>query len=145
MLEESVGSDFLSVIQEPSNSFRIYILFLIVVCAATSVKLIRIWLPAPPFRLSRQSKNPDYLKLLRISAHSLSHWMGITFLGWAIASSTAVYTVCSGLLLEKATGWAVIQFVIRDFAMAFGMALWVVLFIFLVRWHVSARIERLRD
>jgi len=145
MLQESVGSDFLNVIQEPSNSFRIYILFLMMICAATSVKLIQIWRTAPPFRLSRQAKNPDYLKLLRISAHSLSHWMGVTFLGWAIASSTALYEVCSGLLLEKATGLAVIQFVIRDFAMTFVMAMWVVLFVFLVRWHVSARIERLRD
>ncbi len=144
MLSESVGWDVLNLIREPSNSSRIYILLLIVVCAATSVELIQIWRPAPPFRLSRQAKNPDYLRLLRVSAHSLSQWMRLTLLGWAISGSTALYKVCSGLLLEKATGLAVIQFVIRNFAMTFAMALWVVLFVFLVRWHVSVRIERLR-
>jgi hypothetical protein len=118
---------------------------LIVVCCMTVVRLIRIWWTAPPFRSSWQVQNPDYLKLLRISSRSLSHWIGCTFLGWAILSSTVLYDVCNGMRNEKATGLGVILFVIQDFSMALTMALWVVLFVFLVRWHVSARIERLRD
>jgi branched-subunit amino acid transport protein AzlD len=145
MLQESVGWDTQNLIREPSTSFKIYLMFLIVVCVATIIKLIRVWRGAPPFRLSSQAKNPDYLKLLRISSHSLSHWIGCTFLVWAILSSTAVYDVCRGMQNEKATGLAVILFVIQDFSIALSMALWVVLFVFLVRWHVSGRIARLRD
>ncbi|HLM80881.1 MAG TPA: hypothetical protein VK302_09625 [Terriglobales bacterium] len=145
MLQESVGWDTQNLIREPSTSFKIYMLFLIVVCVVTIVKLMRVWRAAPPFRLSSQAKNPDYLKLLRISSRSLSHWIGFTFLGWAILSSTTLYNVCSEMRREDVTGLGGILFVIQDFSMALSMALWVVLFVFLVQWHVSSRIGRLRD
>jgi hypothetical protein len=145
MLQESVGWDTQNLIREPSTSFKIYMLFLVVVCVVTIIKLIRVWCGALPFRLHHQAKNPDYLKLLRISSHSLSHWINCIFLAWAILQSTVVYDVCRGMRNEKTTGLAVILFVIQDFATALSMALWVVLFVFLIRWHVSARIERLRD
>jgi len=145
MLQESVGWDSQNLIREPSTSFKIYMLFLIVVCIATIIKLIRVWRTALPFRLSSQAKNPDYLKLLRTSSRSLSHWIGCTFLAWAILSSTAIYDVCRGMRNEKVTGMGVILFVIQDFSTALSMALWVVSFVFLVRWHVSNRIEHLRD
>jgi len=145
MVQESVAWDTLNMIKEPSGGYRVYVLFLIVVCIATGFQLIRIWRLAPPFRFSRQVKNPEYLKLLRVSSHALSHWMALVFLGWAFASSFVVYRVCAGVDLQKATGLAVLQFLIRDLAMTFGMALIVVLLIFLARWHVSNRIETFRD
>src|SRR5258708_18186486 len=143
MVQASVGWDPQNLILEPSHSLRIYMLFLIVVCVATIIKLIRVWRGAPPFRLSSQAKNLDYLQLLRISSHSLSHWIGCTFLAWAILSSTVVYDVCRGLQNEKATGLAVILFLFQDFSSALSITLWVVLFVFLARWHVSGRIARL--
>ena len=145
MLQESVGWDTQNLIREPSTSFKIYMLFLIVACVATMIKLIRVWRTAPPFRLSSQAKNPGYLKLLRTSSRSLSHWIGCTLLGWAILSSTALYKFCNGMLNEKVTGRTVILLVIRDFSTLLSMALWVILFLLLVQWHVSARIEHLRD
>lgn len=145
MLQESVDWDTQNLIREPSTSFKIYMLFLIVVCVVTIIKLIRVWRGAPPFRLSSEAKNPDYLKLLRTSSSSLSHWIGCTFLGWAILSSATLYDLCKGMLNEKVTGRVVILLVVRDFSTALSMALWVVLFVFLARWHVSTRIECLRD
>lgn len=145
MLQESVTLDPQNLIVEPSISQRIYVLFLVVVCVVTIIKLIRVWRTALPFRLSSQSKNPSYLKLLRISHRSLSHWIGCVFLAWAILSSTAIYNFCHGMLYEKVTGRIVILFATRDLFTSLSMALWVVLFVFLVRWHVSNRIERLRD
>jgi hypothetical protein len=142
MIDESVGWD--PVVQEPSIAFRLYLLFLVIACSVTVVRLIRIWLAVPPFS-SKGASDPDYIKLLRKSSLSLFHRIGCTFLGWAILCATTLYVVCRGLLDEKATGWAVIQFMIRDISLELGMALWVVSFIFLVRWHVSNRIERLRD
>ena len=145
MLQESVGSDSLDLIREPSASFKIYMLFLIVVCIVTIIKLIRVWRTTLPLRLSRQSKNPEYLKLLRTSSRSLSYWIGRTCFAWAILSSMAIYDVCSGMRNEKTTGMGVILFVIQDFSMALSMALWVVFFVFLVRWHLSNRIEWLQN
>lgn len=143
MFQESVGWEPLTVIREPSTSFKVYLLFLIVVCAVTSVKLVRIWRVAPPFRPSRRANDPGYQKLLRMSGRSLSQWIECTFLGWGILTSTTLYDVCNGVMNEKATGSGVIAFVIRDFSTALIMALCVVSFVFLVRWHVFARFERL--
>jgi hypothetical protein len=145
MLQESVGWDPQHLIREPSTSFKVYVLFLMVVCGATSIKLIRIWRAAPPFRPSRRVNDPNYLKLLRTSCRSLSHWIGCTFLGWGILAATTLYDFCNGMMMEKTTERAVILFMLRDFSTALSMALWVALFVFMVRWHVTARIERLPD
>jgi hypothetical protein len=143
MLQESVG--WQPIIREPSTNFTIYILFLIVVCVATIVRLARVWVGAPPFRLSRQEKNRDYLRLLQVSVNSLSHWIGCTFLAYAILDCASVGGICRGMQDEKLTPWAALLIVIPEFSMALSMALWVVLFVFLVRWHVSSRISSLRD
>jgi hypothetical protein len=45
----------------------------------------------------------------------------------------------------KKMGSLEILFLVRDFSTAFTMALLVVLFLFLVRWHVLERIEHLRQ
>jgi hypothetical protein len=143
MIDESVGWD--PVVQEPSMAFRLDLLFLVIAAAVTVVRLIRVWLAVPPFWCSKRASDPDYIKLIRKSSLSLLHSIGCTFLVWAILCATTLYVVCRGLLDEKATGWAVIQFMIRGISLELGMALWVVSSIFLVRWHASNRIERLRD
>jgi hypothetical protein len=143
MLQESVS--WQPIIREPSTHFTIYILFLIVVCAATIIRLVRVWVGAPPFQLSRQGKNRDYLRLLQVSANSLSHWIGFTFLAYAILVCASVGNICRGMQGEKLTPFAVFLIVIPDFSMALSIALWVVLFVCLARWHVSSRITRLCD
>ena len=145
MLQETVTWDPQNMIVEPSIGQKIYVLFLVVVCVVTIVKLIRIWRVALPLRLSTQANNPSYLKLLRSTHGSLSYWMWCMFLGWGILSFTALYDFCNGMLNEKVTGRMVILLEIRELSTSLAMALWVVLFVFLVRWHVSNRIERLRD
>jgi hypothetical protein len=48
------------------------------------------------------------------------------------------------LLDSKSAGSFLILFVIQDFSTTLTMALLVVLFLHLVRWHMQKRIERLR-
>lgn len=145
MQQETVTWDPQNMIVEPSTSQKIYVLFLVVVCVVTIIKLIRVWRVALPFRLSTQANNPSYLKLSRSIHGSLSHWMWCMFLGWGVLSSTALYDFCNGMLNEKVTGRMVILLQIREFSALLATALWVVLFVFLIRWHVSNRIERLSD
>jgi len=123
---------------------KIYMLFLFAVCVVTSVKLIRVWRTAPPFRLSRRACSPAYLQLLETSGTSLKQWIGVTFLGWGIFASISVYDVCDRLLDDKRIGGFVILFVIQDFSTILTMALLVALFSFLARWHMLKRIEHLR-
>ena len=144
MLQESAAWDLRRITREPSTGMMIYVLFLFLVCIVTSVKLVRVWRAAPPFRLSRQASSPACLELLETSSSSLKQWMGSAFLGWGIFASISLTDVCSRLLDDKRIGSFVILFVIQDFSTALTMALLVVLFLFLVRWHMLKRIEHLR-
>jgi len=81
--------------------------------------------------------------LLQASGTSLKHWIRCTFLVWGIFASISIYDVCDRLLDEKRVGSFVILFVVQDFSTALTMALLVVLFLFLVRWHMLERIEQL--
>jgi hypothetical protein len=144
MVQESVTWDLRHMTRTPSTSTEIYILFLFIVCIVTSVKLVRIWRTARPFRLSGQAGSPSYLQLLETSSGSLKQWIGSTFLAWGICASINLTDVCSRLFNNPKIRIFEILFIILDFSTALTMALLVVLFLFLVRWHMLKRIEGLR-
>jgi hypothetical protein len=85
-----------------------------------------------------------FLQSLEISSTSLRQWIGLTLLAWGIFASVSLYHGCNRLLDSKSTGSFMILFVIQDFSTTLTMALLVVLFLYLVRWHMLKRIERLR-
>ena len=143
MPKESLTFDYQHLIREPSTSFKLYVLFLLVACVMTGSKLIRVWVAAPPFRLSRRANSPEYLGLLRRSSRSLKQWIGFVFLSYGILFSTSLYDVCNRLLGDNRWGSAVILLVIEDYAAGLSMALCVVVFVFLARWHMLKRVERL--
>jgi hypothetical protein len=145
MLQESATWDLQHMNPEPSTNMKIYMLFLFGVCIVTTVKLIRVWRAAPPFRLSRQASNPNYLRLLQTSGTSLKQWIGLTVLTSGVFASVTLYDFCRGLLMEKRTAREMILFAIQDFSTTLTMTLLVVLFSFLVRWHTLKRLEQLRQ
>jgi hypothetical protein len=144
MLQESATWDLRHMTREPSTSTKIHMLFLLVVCIVTTVKLIRVWRTAPPFRLSQRAGNPEYLRLLQTSGTSLRQWICLTVLTWGVFASVSLYDFCSGLLMEKRMAREMFLFAIQDFSTTLTMTLLVVLFSFLVRWHLLKRIEYLR-
>jgi len=127
--------------REPSASFKLYLLFLLIVGVMCCVKLLRIWWLAPPFKLSRQSKNTSYLRLLQITSRSIAQWIGLTFLGWGIYMSANLKNVCERLLAQKVVGSANMVFVLYDYAALLTVTLSTLLFLFVARWHVLRRID----
>jgi hypothetical protein len=130
-------------VSEPSTALKIYILFLLVVCIVMSIKLVRIWRIAAPFRAQRQRENPVYESLLQSTAASLKRWIKVTGFGWGIFASISVYHFCDRLLDQKTVGSLVVVFFVRDLSTTLTMALLVALFAFLVQWHIGRRIENL--
>jgi hypothetical protein len=127
----------------PSTNVKLYILFLLAVCVVTSVKLARLWIAAPPFRLNRQADNPVYLRKLSCAKNSLKQWMALTLLVWGIFTSVSVYDVCNTLLDEKVFGGLLLISLAGEFSTALTLCLVVVLYTLLVRWHVVMRVEYL--
>lgn len=143
MLQETTTWDLNRMIRGPSVGMRAYMLVLFIICAVTSIKLIRVWRVSPPFRLSRLANRPEYLQLLQASTRSLTQWIGLTFLSWGIFASVSLYDICDGLLNEKRIGSFIVLIIIEDFSSAFSMSLLLVLFLFVVRWHMLKRTELL--
>jgi hypothetical protein len=143
MLQESASTswDMRNMTSEPSAALKMCILFLFVVCIVTSIRLISLWRTAPPFRAQRQRDNSAYLSLLQSSAASLKRWISFTCLGWGIFASISLYNLCNRLLDDKRVGGLLVVFLIREFSTTLTMALLVVLFAFLVQWHITMRME----
>ena len=129
---------------EPSIGFNLYILFLLVACVVASAKLIKAWRGAGLFRSPHQIHNPAYVQNLDAASISLKHWIGCTFLVWGCYFTSHLYNVCSGLQASRTIGTQTILFVIQDFAAGLAMTFLAVLFLFVVRWYVVKRVERLR-
>ena len=145
MTQESVAIDYQNLIREPTTTFKLYVLFLVIVCVVTCIKLIRVWVAVPPFRASSKTASPEYSALLRRSSRSLKQWIGSVILSYALLFSTSLYGVCRDVLNDNRVGGAALFFVIEDYAAALSMAILVILMVFLVRWHLVRRIERLAE
>jgi hypothetical protein len=119
-------------------------LFLFAVCLLAIAKLVRLWWAAPPFRLERQERNSAYFRTLETSSSSLRQWITCTFLAWGIVASVVLYDFCNRLLGQKAVGRIEILLAIEGFSTVLSIALLVVFFLVLIRWHILKRIEQLR-
>ena len=145
MQQETVSIDYGSLIREPTTGFKLYLFFLLVVCVLTCVKLIRVWKVAPPFRASAMANTPEHIAMLRTTTRSLKQWIVSVVLAYGLLISTSVYNVCRDVLNDNRVGGTALWFVIQDYAVALTMALLVISFAFLARWHMLRRIERLGD
>jgi len=145
MFQEATTWDLRSVNPPVPPGFGLYLLFLLVAFLTSIAKLVRVWRPAPPFRLERQEKNSAYVQMLEVVSRSLRQWTTCTFLAWGILACHGLYEICNGLLSEKAVGHFVIIFVIKGFLMTLNMALLTALVLVLIRWHILRRIEWLRQ
>ena len=73
-------------IWEPSTSLKLYLLFLLLVCIFTTIKLARVWRTVAPFSRRHPEANPAYRGFLQASAASLQHLIGLTFLVMGISA-----------------------------------------------------------
>jgi hypothetical protein len=143
--EQGTGTwDLRTLMPGPSLGFKFYMLFLLVTWVTASVKIYRVWRAAPPFRLSRQSDSPSYLRQLQISSCSLQHWIGFTFLLWGTFASISLSGTSFRILNDRVITKAAILFGVIDCTMALNMALFTVIFLYVIRWYLAKRIERLQ-
>ena len=144
MLQVTGTWDLRTIQPHPSPLMQMYMWFLLVTCVLAVAKLIRGWIAAPPFRPRSVEKGELAARLLERMALSLSRWSKLTLLVCAVFLTTRLADISQRLMDEKVIGWFTILILTRDFAQALAFALWVVLFIYAVRWHVLHRISRLR-
>jgi hypothetical protein len=136
--------DYRNMVWEPSVGFRLYTLFLVIVCITAAGKLFKVWRAAPPFRLHFKASCATYIRDLKTCSSSLQQWIGLTFLGWGIFSSLELIDISSHFLEQGIVRGAGVLLLMANYATALSMALFVVLFLYISRWHMIKRIEWLQ-
>lgn len=142
--DSAVGWDPLSLPPHISPSARLYVLFLLVAVIGTIAKLVALWMSAPPFWLSRQKNNPDYLQRLQRARISIQQWLVCTLLGLGFVVSVDLFETSGRLLVTKPRDTSLILLAVRNLSVTPEMCWFVALFLFLAQWHLLNRIERLR-
>lgn len=145
MLQESGGliTSPVSIDREFWVGYKIYIWFLLLTFVWTAYRMLRVWYRVPPFFVRlQQSKDTGYLKLLEYSTRSFARWSGLVFLGWGLVTATTIYRTSYDLQREGVINAAEFLSPVGDLSASLCAALWVVLFLYLARWHLLNRIER---
>lgn len=124
---------------------KLYILLLFASCVAAIIKLFRIWRVALPFKFSRKQISAAYLRQLQASALSIRQWMGFTLITWAVLASFRLTEICRYVLYARAVPHTdVIMSDLVENATYLSMALLVVAFLYIIRWHLLTRGECIR-
>jgi hypothetical protein len=145
MLQESGGliTSPMSIDREFWIGYKIYIWFLLATFVWTTYRMLKVWYRVPPFFVrSQQSKDPGYFKFLEDLTSSFARWSGLVFLGWGLVAATAIYRMSYDLQREGVINAAEFLSPVGDLSASLCAALWVVLFLYLARWHLLNRIER---
>jgi hypothetical protein len=145
MLQETVTIwDLRNVSHSIPLDEKLFVYFTIILSIVTSSKILRSWLLAPRFRRALPTEVSAYERYLRASAISLQHWLLLPFFAWAFLSCWHLCADCTWYMTTKSTGTVAFVGDLRELLSCLVFALAVALFVFLGRWHVLSRIDRLR-
>jgi len=127
----------------PDENF--FVLALVVVIIAVTVKLVRIWLLAPPFRRTVPSDLPSYRRRLELSVIALLEWLWLPLFFWLFISTHRLYVLFGGLESSKFIPISATMGDLRDITRYLSFALSATAYVFLVRWNLLTRLTSLRD
>jgi hypothetical protein len=130
----------------PPITSKLYILYLLVTCVVVAVKLAGAWNQAARLRASEQQLRTVRIQRILAQITSLKRWMWLTVLGCALCLSVDIVSDLNRFLtyhsdLEHPSS---ALFLLSDYFAVFTMALFVITFVYLVRWHLSFLVKRAR-
>lgn len=142
MPQNDVGWELVSIHREPTLAIRLYALVVLASFVVAAIQLVRFWRTART--LKRADGNLDFNALLplRNRARSLKQWMLLDCLAWSIATVDGLGSIVKGSDAQRAIGLPLVLDLFWDLCQPLIFLLWVVLFLFLARWHMLWRIER---
>jgi hypothetical protein len=139
----SIGWDPIQIHRDPEPLVKIFVLLSVVALIIVLVRLIRIWIQAPPLKLSRQANNRGFTDSLRVDRDSIRHWLGLMLLGWGFVACTQVTGTCNLLLNQMSVNSTALVFALRDISTSLSLGLFVALCLFLAQWHLNTRLQQL--
>jgi|GraSoiStandDraft_34_1057297.scaffolds.fasta_scaffold584006_1 hypothetical protein len=142
--EDAAVSDPIIIYRVADPITRLYFLFLLMAIVVGVVRIVKLWISAPPFLLKRQIDNPGYLSTLEASLSSTRQWMGCILLTCGLVLSYNITTLVRTLLESRATGAMVLLDSIQYLGTVSCLAFVAAFLLFLAQWHMRIRIQHLR-
>ncbi len=139
--EDTIGWNLESVNYHPPFVTRIYFLYLLVAMIVVTVKIMRLWIAVPPFRLARPAQPSDYLHKLHISVSSVNQWIVCTLLACGTFIVITTHRVSLQLAEQHLPGSSLFLFGLGDVTGGATVGLEAAMAFFLARWHILKRIE----
>jgi len=143
MQQPEVMWDYTQMIREPSLAVKLYVLFVFGSSLVAAVKLIRSWIILPPFRRAAPESLVDILSAFDRPALSLRRWMNLNALAWGLVTCYGLLTALQGLSSQRLTGPSLLAWLAFDLLQPLPLFLWAVTILFLLRWHLLWRAERI--
>jgi hypothetical protein len=130
----------------PSGATQLYMLFLLAACVVGGVKLLDAWRTAARLRKDSPTEQPEYFRILLTHITSLKRWIQLTILTWGFCLCVNVVRDLTrlGLNFREIQNSFALLTALRDYLAFSTMAMFVVTFLYLVRWDLLNRVERLQ-
>ena len=135
-------------VEEPSplsTSEMVYVVLLIVAIVLASVRLVRAWKTALPFRFSREKASRAYLCALRQSALRTKMWMYFAILSWPLLLAFRLIHDLDGLLSSHTVSPTLVFSEFKEIVQLSVIFLFPAFILFLAWWHLQRRAESLES
>jgi hypothetical protein len=142
--QESIGWDPIYIYHHFNAVTQIYTPFVLAALVVAVVRLIHLWITAPPFCLRRKIQDRDYLNRLRQWRSSTRQWTGCAILGWALVISSDLYTFGTRIIESKTIVAVLLVYDIQEIGASSCFAALSCLLLFLTQWHMLSRIQHLQ-
>jgi hypothetical protein len=122
--------------------YQIYVWFLFLTLAWATLRILRVWIRVPPFSSkAKHVSDPDHVRTWQRLARSVARLAGLVLIGGALLVSITLCRMASEPpQIANSTG--MLLSVGRDVGGSLVAAFFVVLVLYLIRWHLVLRIER---
>ncbi len=136
--EQQVTLNWDSIWIEPSLTMKLYVLFVLASFVVAAIHFIKSW---KDFRAS-SGEGVRNVSLKR-RASSLSRWIWLNALVWGIVTAIEIVSSLNRLILLRTFGPVLILSSLANLFVLLILSLWAILALYLVRWHILRRIERI--
>jgi len=136
--EQQVTLNWDSIWVQPSLTMKLYVLFVLTSLVVAAMHFIKSW---KDFRASTGEGGQN--ASLKRRTFSLSRWIWLNALVWGIVTATEIVSSLDRLILLRTFGPALILSFLANLFVPLVLSLWAILALYLVRWHILRRIERI--
>lgn len=129
---------------EPILAVKLYVLFVLVSLLVALVQLLRNWFLGPPFRHLPADSAQRVALIFRSQALSLRRWIFLSLLAWAGVTLAGTLNMLGGISASRGNiGLPLMADVFADLLQPTVLFWWVLSLLYVVRWHILWRAERL--